>query len=79
MFNLHVISGLPITWSSLKQKVVALSSCEAKYIVITLAMCQGVWIAGLVKEVTRVEIEVLKIMVNNQSTIILSKTSTHHN
>ena len=66
------LGGLPITWNSLKQKVVALSSCEAEYIEITSAMCQGVWIARLVKEVMRVEIEAVKIMVDNQLTIILS-------
>ena len=36
------LGGLPITWNSLKQKVVALSSCEAKYIAITSVVCQGV-------------------------------------
>ena len=59
--------------------MVALSSCEAEYIAITSAVCQGVWIARLVKEVMRVELEVVKIMVDNQSTIMLSKTSAHHN
>ena len=71
--------GLPITWNSFKQKVVALSSCEAKCIIITSAVCQGVWIARLVKEVMGVKIEAVKIMVDNQSTIMLSMTSTHHN
>ena len=66
------LGGLPITWNSLKQKVVVLSSCEAEYIEITSAMCQGVWIARLVKEVMRVKIEAVKIMVDNQLTIILS-------
>ena len=42
-------------------------------------MCQGVWIARLVKEVMGVEIEVMKIWVDKQSAIMLSKTSNHHN
>ena len=71
--------GLPITWNNLKQKVVALSLCEAKYIEITSVLCQGVWIARLVKEVMGVEMEVVKIMVDNQSAIMLRKTSAHHN
>ena len=33
------LGGLPITWNILKQKVVALSSCKAKYIAITLVVC----------------------------------------
>ena len=35
------LDGLPITWNNLKQKVVVLSSCEAKYIEITSIVCQG--------------------------------------
>ena len=73
------LGSLPITWNSLKQKMVTLSSCEAEYIVITSAVCQGVWIARLVMEVMGVKMEAVKIMVDNQSTIMLRKTSAHHN
>ena len=73
------LGDLPITWNSLKQKVVTLSSCEAEYIEITSAVCQGVWIARLEKEVLWVEIEALKIMIDNQSAIMLSKTLAYHN
>ena len=52
------LGDLPITWNSLKKKVVALYSCEIEYIAITSVVCQGVWIARLVKEVMGVEIEV---------------------
>ncbi|KAL6311032.1 hypothetical protein AAG906_015921 [Vitis piasezkii] len=34
----------PISWCSQKQKVVALSSCEAEYIAACAAACQGVWL-----------------------------------
>ena len=61
------------------QFVVALSSCAAEYIAITSVVCPGVWIAWLVKMVIGVELEVLKIMVDNQLAIMLSKTSAHHN
>ena len=71
--------GLLITWNSLIQKVVDLSLCEVKYIAITLHVCQGVWISRLVKEVMGVEIELMKITIDNQSVIMLSKTSEHHN
>uniref|UniRef100_A0A0A8YEE6 Uncharacterized protein n=1 Tax=Arundo donax TaxID=35708 RepID=A0A0A8YEE6_ARUDO len=30
-----------------KQRVVALSSCEAEYVAATFAACQGVWLARL--------------------------------
>ena len=66
--------GLPITLKNLNQKVVGLSSCEAEYIAIISVVCKGVWIARLVKKVMGVEIEAVKIMVDNQSAIIKSKT-----
>ena len=73
------LGGLPITWNNLKKKVVALSLCKAEYIATTLAMCQGVWIARLLKEVMGVEIEVVKIIVDNQSAIMVRNTSSQHN
>jgi hypothetical protein len=39
-----------ITWQSQKQKVVALSSCEAEYIAATTTACQGIWLARLLAE-----------------------------
>jgi hypothetical protein len=33
-----------ISWQSQKKKVVALSTCEAEYMVATVAACQGVWL-----------------------------------
>ena len=77
--HVFFLGGLPIIWNNLKQKVVALSSCEDEYIAITSAVCQGVWIARLVMEVMGVKMEALKIMVDNQSAIMLIKTSAHHN
>ena len=73
------LGGLPITWNNFKQKVVALSSCEVEYIAITSVVCQGVWIARLVMEVMKVKMKAVKIMVDNQSAITLSKTSAHYN
>ena len=59
--------------------MVNLSSCEAEYIAIRSAVCQGVWIARLVMELMGVKMEAVKIMVDNQSAIMLSNTSAHHN
>ena len=73
------LGGLLITWNSLKQKVEALSSCEAEYIAITSAVCPGVWGTRLVKEVMGVELEAVKIMVAKQSVNMLSKTLADHN
>jgi hypothetical protein len=47
---LYYLGHSPITWQSNKQKVVALSSCEAEYIAAGSGACQGVWLARLLKE-----------------------------
>ncbi|XP_066365624.1 uncharacterized mitochondrial protein AtMg00810-like [Miscanthus floridulus] len=39
-----------VTWASQKQKIVALSSCEAEYVAGAVAACQGVWLSRLIGE-----------------------------
>jgi hypothetical protein len=39
-----------VTWASQKQRVVALSSCEAEYIASANAACQGIWLSRLLGE-----------------------------
>jgi hypothetical protein len=46
----------PISWNSQKQKVVALSSCEAEYIAVSTAACQGVWLRRLLADLTNKEV-----------------------
>jgi hypothetical protein len=67
-----------ITWQSQKQKVVALSSCEAEYIAATTAACQGVWLARLLAELKGEEADVVTLNVDNQSAIQLSKNPVFH-
>jgi hypothetical protein len=66
------------SWSSQKQKVVALSSCEAEYIAGTVATCQAAWLARLLGELLGVDTETPKIMMDNQSAIALSKNPVLH-
>ena len=42
----------PIAWQSLKQKIVALSTCEAEYVAAATAACQAVWLRRLLGELT---------------------------
>jgi hypothetical protein len=44
---LFCLGNSPITWQSSKQKVVALSSCEAEYIAACSGACQGVRFVGV--------------------------------
>jgi hypothetical protein len=49
---LFFLGDCPITWQPQKQKIVALSTCEAEYIAAATASCQGIWLARLFKELT---------------------------
>ena len=63
------LGSAPISWLSLKQKVVALSTCEAEYV----ATCQVVWLRRLLGKLTGVEAHPPALMVDNQPAITLVK------
>jgi hypothetical protein len=67
-----------ITWQSQKQKVVALSSCEAEYIAAATASCQAVWLARLLAELRGREAGAVTLNIDNQSAIQLSKNPVFH-
>jgi hypothetical protein len=66
------------TWASQKQKVVAISSCEAEYVAGATATCQGVWLSRLIAELLGTILAKVKLMVDNKSAITLSKNPVHH-
>ena len=72
------LGSAPISWLSLKQKAVALSTCEAEYVAAATAMCQVVWLRRLLGELTGVEAHPLALMVDNQSVIALAKNPVLH-
>ena len=67
-----------ITWQSQKQKIVALSPCEAEYIAGTTAACQGIWLARLLAELRGEEAGAINLKIDNQSTIALSRNPVFH-
>jgi len=67
-----------ITWQSQKQKVVALSSCEAEYIAATTAACQGIWLARLLAELQDKKPGIINLKIDSQSAIQLSKNPIFH-
>ncbi|GAU32209.1 hypothetical protein TSUD_277890 [Trifolium subterraneum] len=68
----------PISWSSKKQTVVALSTCEAEYISACYATCQGVWLLSLLKEMKMYQQDEFELMVDNKSAISLAKNPVAH-
>jgi hypothetical protein len=75
---LFFLGSSPIAWQSQKQKVVALSSCEAEYIAATGAACLGIWLARLLAEVLGTEPEMAILKVDNKSAISLCKNPVFH-
>jgi hypothetical protein len=72
------LAGGPVAWQSAKQKVVALSSCEAEYIAAAGAACEAVWLARLMAELVGGAVLAPKLKVDNKSAISLMKNPVHH-
>ena len=62
----------------MKQKLVAQSSCEAEYIAVANAACQGVWPARVTAEVHGSTPSVPMLRVDNKSAIALIKNPVLH-
>ena len=67
-----------ISWLSLKQKVVALSTCKAEYVAVAIAASQVVWLRRLLGKLTGVEAHPPTLMVDNQPAIVLVKSPVLH-
>ena len=72
------LGSAPISWLSLKQKVVALSTCEVEYVAAATAACQVVWLRRLLGELTGAEVYPPALMVDNQPAIALTKNPVLH-
>ena len=75
---IYFLSGGAICWQSTKQKVVALSSCEAEYIAASMAATQEVWLARLMEELIGRESDPPMLYVDNKATISLIKNPVLH-
>ncbi|XP_074341956.1 secreted RxLR effector protein 161-like [Apium graveolens] len=62
-----------ITWVSLKQRCVVLSSCEAEFMATAAAACQGIWLHRLLSQITDVEAGPVVIYIDNRSAIDLAR------
>jgi hypothetical protein len=67
-----------VTWASQKQKIVALSSCEAEYVAAAAAACQGIWLSRLLADLMGTKEMPVKLLMDNMSAIALSRNPVHH-
>ena len=75
---LFLLGDSPISWQSVKQKVVATSSCEAEYIAAATAASQGVWLARLHAELLNQPVAPVTLLIDNKSAISLCKNPVMH-
>jgi hypothetical protein len=68
----------PITWQSMKQKVMTQSSCESEYIAVANATCQVLWLAWVLAEVQGPAPSTPLLRVDNKSDIALIKNPVLH-
>ena len=74
------LGGSPVSWSSRRQKTVALSSCEAEYMAASEATKEAIWIRNLLLEFKLSIFKDLKvpISIDNNSAMKLSKNPEFH-
>ncbi|KAK2974052.1 hypothetical protein RJ640_006244 [Escallonia rubra] len=66
------------TWSSKKQPIVALSTCEAEYVAAASCVCHAIWLRKLLEELQQKQEDATKIYIDNKSAIALAKNPVHH-
>lgn len=74
---MFLLDSSPITWGSRKQPCITLSSIEAKYVAMTNATKEAIWLRELLGD-NQIVInpKPISLMVDNQSAIKLSNTSS---
>jgi hypothetical protein len=72
------LGQMVISWMSQKQKLIALSTCEAEYIAGAAGACQAVWLNRLLEELTGISPQQPILRMDNQSAIALSKNPVLH-
>ena len=77
---LFCLEGRPISWSLKRQSVVALSSCEAKYIALNEAGKEAIWLQRILKELGLINYSpsLTLIYEDNQGTIALAENPKFH-
>lgn len=72
------VNGNMVSWSSQKQKCVALSSCEAEFMAATMTACQGIWLRRLLAEITGQNTPPVRMFVDNKAALELMKNPVFH-
>lgn len=66
------------TWSSKKQPIVTLSTCEAEYVAAASCVCHAIWLRRLLRMLHVSQDEATTILMDNKSAIALGKNPMFH-
>ena len=72
------LGGSPISWKSKTQPTVALSSCEAEYVALSVAVKEILWLVQFFEEVGSPINVPIFIFGDNTASIALAKDPVHH-
>jgi hypothetical protein len=75
---LFFLDNCPVSWQSLKQRVVALSIYEAEYIVAFSTTTQALWLDHLLGELLGHKVEIVELKVDTMSALALAKNLVVH-
>ena len=67
-----------VSWQSVKQQVVALSSCEAEYMAASAASTQALWLARLLGDLLGRDTGAVELRVDSKSALALAKNPVFH-
>jgi hypothetical protein len=67
-----------VSWQSVKQQVVALSSCEAEYIAASIASTQTLWLVRLLSDLLDRDTGAVELRVDSKSALTLAKNPVFH-
>ncbi len=73
-----MLNGGAVSWSSKKQKCVALSTAEAEYVALSSAAQESVWLRQLMTELGSGPETPTLIFEDNQSAIAMTKNPQFH-
>ncbi|KAH9679290.1 retrovirus-related pol polyprotein from transposon TNT 1-94-like protein [Citrus sinensis] len=71
------LGGGPVSWRSILQSTIALSTTEAEYMAATKAVKEAIWLKGLLGDLGVIQ-ENITVFCDNQSAIFLAKNQTYH-
>jgi hypothetical protein len=67
-----------IIWQSVRQQVVALSSCKAEYIAASTTLTQALWLVRLLGDLLGRDTGAVELRVGNKSTLALARNHVIH-